>query len=92
MRTEHEHRLVGSAVNDQDSFIPVEGARSGPPWSDRTDGVTRSEQKKGGPNMLELMHQINRLLLNLFKLAREVRVLASEFFNLMVARQARYFR
>ena len=92
MRTEHEHRLVGSAVNDQDSFIPVEGARSGPPWSGGANGVVRPEQAKGGPDMIELMHQISRLLFNLLKLAREVRVLASEFFNLMVARQARYFR
>jgi hypothetical protein len=42
--------------------------------------------------MIELMHQISRLLLNLFKLAREVRSLAYECMNLVIARQARYFR
>jgi hypothetical protein len=42
--------------------------------------------------MLALMQQFSRLLLNLFKLAREVRVLAYECMNLVIARQARYFR
>jgi hypothetical protein len=41
--------------------------------------------------MLELMRQIRRLILNLFKLAREVRVLAYECLNVMLARQARCF-
>ena len=41
--------------------------------------------------MFALMHQISRLFLNLFKLAREVRMLAYECINLMAARQARYF-
>jgi hypothetical protein len=41
--------------------------------------------------MLELMYQLSRLLLNLLKLAREVRTLAYECFNLMATRQARYF-
>ena len=42
--------------------------------------------------MFKLMHQMWRLLLNLLKLAREVRVLAYEWINLVVARQTRYFR
>ena len=42
--------------------------------------------------MLAWMHQINRLLLNFFKLAREVHVLAYECINVMVARQVRHFR
>jgi len=41
--------------------------------------------------MLELMHQMWRLLLNLLRLGREVRTLAYEWINLMAARQARYF-
>ena len=45
----------------------------------------------GGPDMFELMRQMHRLLLNLLKLAREVRALAYEWFNLIAARQARYF-
>ena len=44
-----------------------------------------------GPEMLELIRQMCRLLLNLVTLAREIRVLAFEWFNLFVARQARYF-
>lgn len=54
-------------------------------------GVVRTEQTKGDPDMLELMYQLSRLLLNLLKLAREVRTLAYECFNLMATRQARYF-
>ena len=88
MRTEHEHKLAGSAVNDQGGFIHGE---RGPPWSDGANAVVRPEQMKGGPDMLALMHQISRLILNLFKLAREVRVLAYECLNLLVTRQARYF-
>jgi hypothetical protein len=42
--------------------------------------------------MLDLMHQMGRLLLNLLKLARDVRYLAHEWINPVVARQARYFR
>jgi hypothetical protein len=41
--------------------------------------------------MLELMRQIRRLILNLFKLAREVRVLAYECLNVMLARLAGCF-
>ena len=41
--------------------------------------------------MLALMHQISRLVLNLFKLAHDFRVLAYECINLMAARQAHYF-
>jgi len=41
--------------------------------------------------MLELMRQIRRLILNLFKLARDVRVLANECLNVMLAWQARCF-
>ena len=55
------------------------------------NGVVRPEQK-GGPNMVELMHQMRRLLLNLFKLAREIRMLAYEYINLLVTWQGRYFR
>ena len=43
------------------------------------------------PDMLALMRQIHRLLLNLLKLAREVRGLACAWFNLLATRQARYF-
>ena len=91
MRTEHEHRLVSSAVNDQGGLIHGESGPSGPPWSDGANGVVRPEQMKGSPDMLALMHQISRLVLNLFKLAREVRVLAYECLSLVVTRQARYF-
>jgi len=42
--------------------------------------------------MLELMHHMRRLLLNLVRLAREVRTLAYEWINLVAARQVRYFR
>ena len=45
----------------------------------------------GDPDMFELMRQMHRLLLNLLKLTREVRALAYECFNLIAARQARYF-
>jgi hypothetical protein len=45
----------------------------------------------GDPDMFELMRQMHRLLLNLLKLTREVRALAYEWFNLIAARQARYF-
>ena len=45
----------------------------------------------GDRDMLELMRQMHRLLLNFLKLAREVRALAYEWVNLIAARQARYF-
>jgi hypothetical protein len=45
----------------------------------------------GDPDMFELMREVHRLLLNFLKLAREVRALAYEWFNLIAARQARYF-
>ena len=45
----------------------------------------------GDPDMFELMRQMHCLLLNLLKLAREVRALAYEWVNLIAARQVRYF-
>ena len=45
----------------------------------------------GGPDMFELMREINRLLLNLLKLVREARALAYEWVNLIAAQQACYF-
>ena len=66
-------------------------ALTSPTWSRSAHRIFRPASMTGDPDMFELMRQMHRLLLNLLKLAREVRALAYEWVNLIAARQARYF-